>query len=184
MGNRFLAGALALALAACAACSKETESQRTAGGNARPQQPSPAATQQGQQAKADADAPARPDARAGRDHGHEHGAEREGTPAFITDAASLKSLAPTLSPDMFQGKQKLGYIAAREIPKTLAQLPCYCHCDKGFGHKSLHSCFVDDHASHCAVCIDEAVVALRLEKQEGLKPEQVRERIIEQFSKQ
>jgi len=183
MENRFITGALLLALAAGAACSNETESQKTAADKSR-QKPTPAATQQGQQAKAgDARGPVR-DAHAGHDHGHDHGAEREGTPAFITDASALKSLAPTLSPDLFQGRQKLGYIAAREIPKTLAQLPCYCHCDKGFGHKSLHSCFVDDHASHCAVCIDEAVVALRLEKQEGLSPEQVRERIIEQFSKQ
>jgi len=181
MEKRFLAAALLLALATAAACSNETESQRAAAGKAPPQQPAPAAAQQ---AQADANAPAQPDAQAGHDHGHGHGAEREGTPAFITDASALKSLAPTLSPELFQGKQKLGYIAAQQIPRTLAQLPCYCHCDKGFGHKSLHSCFVDDHAAHCAVCIDEAVVALRLEKQEGLKPAQVRERIIEQFSRQ
>ena len=67
------------------------------------------------------------------------------------------------------------------MPQTIAQLPCYCNCDEGFGHKSLQTCFVDDHAAHCAVCIDEAIVALRLEKQEGLKPEEVRRRIIAEF---
>ena len=70
----------------------------------------------------------------------------------------------------------------KEIPRTIAQLPCYCHCDKGFGHKSLYTCFEDDHAAHCAVCVDEALLAYRLEKDEKLKPEQIRERIIAHYS--
>ena len=114
--------------------------------------------------------------------GHDHGAQSDDVPAFLTVKADLKSLKPTLAPEMFSGKQRLGYQAAKEIPQTLAQLPCYCHCDKGFGHKSLQSCFVDDHAAHCAICIDEALVAHTLEKKEGLKPEQIRERVIAQFS--
>jgi hypothetical protein len=113
--------------------------------------------------------------------GHSHGAPGE-VPAFQISPAALKSLPPTLSPESFTGKQRLGYQAAKAIPKTIAQLPCYCHCDKGFGHKSLHSCFVDDHAAHCAICIDEALMALKLEKQEKLSPEQIRERIIAQYS--
>ncbi len=87
-------------------------------------------------------------------------------------------MPPTLPPQQFTGKQRLGYEAVRAIPETIAQLPCYCHCDEGFGHKSLHSCFVDDHAAHCAVCIDEALMAYKMEKEEKLKPEQIRERII------
>jgi hypothetical protein len=113
--------------------------------------------------------------------GHSHGAPGE-VPAFQISPAALKALPPTLAPEAFTGKQRLGYIAAKEIPKTIAQLPCYCHCDKGFGHKSLHSCFVDDHAAHCAVCIDEALMALQLEKKEKLNPEQIRERIIAHYS--
>ena len=115
--------------------------------------------------------------------GHNHGKPGE-VPAFEVSLAALTNLPPTLSPEGFAGKQRLGYIAAKEIPKTLAQLPCYCHCDKGFGHKSLHSCFVDDHAAHCAVCIDEALLALQLEKKEKLTPEQIRERIIAQYGSQ
>ena len=115
------------------------------------------------------------------DDGHGHGQPGE-VPAFETDLKSLKSLKPTLSPALFYGKQKEGYEAAKAIPQTLAQLPCYCHCDKGFGHKSLHTCFVDDHAAHCAVCIDEALLAYKLEKEEKLKPEQIRERIIAKYA--
>jgi hypothetical protein len=113
-------------------------------------------------------------------HGHDTSASS--VPAFQTDAASLKDLRPTLSPEKFFGQAQVAYKAVKEIPRTIAQLPCYCHCDKGFGHKSLHTCFEDDHAAHCAVCVDEALLAYRLEKEEKLKPEQIRERIIKEYS--
>ncbi|MDQ3650591.1 MAG: PCYCGC domain-containing protein [Acidobacteriota bacterium] len=122
------------------------------------------------------------------DHaGHSHGAEESSpnrVPAFQTDAASLKKLPPSLSPAKFTGRQQLAYKAVGEIPKTIAQLPCYCHCDRGFGHKSLYSCFVDDHAAHCAVCVDEALLAYQMQKEEKLTPAQIRERIIAKYSEQ
>ncbi|MEP6635413.1 MAG: CYCXC family (seleno)protein [Acidobacteriota bacterium] len=93
-----------------------------------------------------------------------------------------RSLALTLNPAQFVGKPRDAYQAAREIPATLAQLPCYCECDKTFRHKSLQTCFVDDHASHCAVCVDEALLAYRLQKELNKTPEQVREIIIEKYS--
>jgi hypothetical protein len=46
------------------------------------------------------------------------------------------SLKPTLPAEGFIGVTKEAYQAAREIPETLAQLPCYCHCDKSMGHKA------------------------------------------------
>jgi hypothetical protein len=102
-------------------------------------------------------------------------------PAYVTDEKVLGSLRPTLSPDQFFGKAREAYQVAREIPETLAQLPCYCYCDEGFGHKSLHTCYESDHSAHCATCIQEALVAYRLQKEEGLKPAQIRDRIIQQF---
>lgn len=104
-------------------------------------------------------------------------------PAYQTDAASLKSLPPTLDPQKFTGRRREGYEAVRAIPETIAQLPCYCHCDRGFGHKSLHSCFVDDHGANCSICLEEALLAYRLQKEEKLKPEQIRERIIAQYGR-
>ena len=74
------------------------------------------------------------------------------------------------------------YKVAREIPATLAQLPCYCYCDMHMGHKSLHSCFEDTHASECAVCVSEALQAYEMH-QGGMSPEQIRERIIAAYSK-
>lgn len=102
-------------------------------------------------------------------------------PAY-QQAAEVKKLGPTLSASQFVGKTREAYTVAKRIPQTLAQLPCYCECDRGFGHKSLYTCFEDDHASHCAVCVDEALLAYRLEKEEKLTPEQIREKIIAQYS--
>ena len=94
------------------------------------------------------------------------------------------NLGPTLPPEKFAGKTRDAYQVAREIPQILAQLPCYCHCDRGMGHKSLHSCYEDDHAAHCVVCVDEALMAYRLQKEQGLSAAQIRERIIADYSKQ
>ena len=103
-------------------------------------------------------------------------------PAHYEDIRLAKPLAPTLDPQRFFGPARAAYQVAKEIPETLAQLPCYCHCDEGFGHKSLHTCFESDHSSMCAICVNEALMAYKLQKEEGLTPAQIRERIIAQFS--
>ena len=90
-------------------------------------------------------------------------------------------LPPTLAPEKYTGKTREAYQAAKGIPQTLAQLPCYCHCDRGMGHKSLHSCFEDDHAAHCDVCVNEALMADQLQKR-GMTPAQIREQIIAKYS--
>lgn len=115
-------------------------------------------------------------------HNHATETPAKTIPAYLEVAPTRASLAPTLAPEKFFGPARDAYRAVREIPVTIAQLPCYCHCDRGFGHKSLYSCFEDDHASHCAVCVNEALLALRLEKQEKLTPQQIRDRIVAQYS--
>lgn len=110
-----------------------------------------------------------------------HSSRPARVPAFQTATAS-KDLGPTLAPDKFIGKTRDAYRIAKQIPATLAQLPCYCECDRGYGHKSLHSCFEDDHASHCVVCVDEALLAFHLQTKNKMTPEQVRQRIIEKYS--
>ena len=112
--------------------------------------------------------------------GHNHSPKR--IPAFEI-APTRASLAPTLDPERFTGLTRDAYRAVRQIPVTIAQMPCYCHCDQGFGHKSLYSCFEDEHAAHCDVCVREALLALTLEKQQKLSPAEIRERIVEQYSK-
>jgi len=72
---------------------------------------------------------------------------------------------PTLSPALFTGKTASSYEIARAIPEILDSLYCYCDCKKHFGHKSLLTCYVDDHAAYCDVCMDEAIRAYELFKQ-------------------
>ena len=112
---------------------------------------------------------------------HDHSTAKT-MPAHFEVPPSKSSLGPTLDPASFTGITRDAYHAAREIPVTLAQLPCYCHCDQGFGHKSLYSCFQDEHASHCDVCVREALLALKLEKEQKMTPAQIRDTIVAQYS--
>jgi hypothetical protein len=104
-------------------------------------------------------------------------------PAYQSSAQSLATLAPTMRPEVFEGNVRRAYQVALEIPQTLAQLPCYCHCDRGQGHKSLHSCFIDEHGANCGICMNEAFMAYRLEKQQRLNIDQIREQIIKDFGR-
>jgi hypothetical protein len=98
-------------------------------------------------------------------------------PAHYETAPTAGTLSPTLSPEMFVGNKRLGYQAAKGIPEVLAQLPCYCHCDRGHGHKSLHSCFESEHGENCGICIGEAIMAQSLHKS-GRTDKEIREQII------
>jgi hypothetical protein len=113
----------------------------------------------------------------------QHSHPAESIPAHYETTPNAGSLAPTLAPEKFTGLTRDAYKAVGEMPQTIAQLPCYCHCDEGFGHKSLQSCFVDDHAAHCAICVNEALAAYKLQKQ-GLTAPQIRERIVAEYSGQ
>ncbi len=101
-------------------------------------------------------------------------------PAHYETAPPIGSLPATLPPERFNGKAREAYQAVRLVPQLIAQLPCYCHCDRGLGHKSLHSCFEDDHAAVCATCIDEALIAYELQKR-GMSATRIREQIIAQI---
>ena len=103
-------------------------------------------------------------------------------PAFQIQPTAA-NLGPTLDPELFTGSARTAYQIAKEIPETLAEVPCYCHCDRGFGHKSLHSCFMDDHGANCSMCINEAIAAYKMKKETDLSGWEIREKIIEQFGK-
>ena len=128
----------------------------------------------------DSSVPVAPRAASVPTHDHLHTQEyaaRGRVPAFYTTAPSRADLEPTLSPELFTGNKRLAYQAAKEIPETLAQLPCYCHCDRGHNHKSLHSCFESEHGEDCGICIAEALMAYNLQKQ-GVAVSEIRKRII------
>jgi hypothetical protein len=174
--------AAALTLQACGGASSEqaasTPPQSTP---ARAAQQQPVQTAHATpQAAHGADAHHAPAAGGDSHEGHSHGAPGR-VPRFAATAADLKNLPPVLPASQFTGMTRMAYAAVKEIPQTIAQLPCYCHCDEGFGHKSLQTCFVDDHAAQCAVCVEEALLAYKLQKEQRLSPAQIRERIIAQY---
>lgn len=51
--------------------------------------------------------------------------------------------------------QTHAYELASKIPAVLHQEPCYCYCDRGMGHNSLHSCFEGMHGAQCSTCLKE-----------------------------
>ena len=94
-------------------------------------------------------------------------------PAYMTEAQANKKLPATLPPSNFTDAQTArSYAVAKEIPKVLAQQPCYCWCSRG-GHRGLLDCYVGDHASHCGVCQKEALFAAKMTK-EGKSPAEIR----------
>ena len=89
------------------------------------------------------------------------------------------ALAPILDPSLVPPHAQDGYIVARNHPTLLAQLPCFCYCDK-FGHRSLHDCFESDHAAGCDICLKEALEAEQMNR-EGLSADEIRGVIIEKY---
>jgi hypothetical protein len=177
--------AAALTLQACGGASSEQAATRqpqpAPAAPARVEQPTAQTAHASPQAAHGAGATTGAPAAGGDSHeGHSHGAPGR-VPRFAATAADLKNLPPVLPAAQFTGLTRAAYAAVKEIPQTIAQLPCYCHCDEGFGHKSLQTCFVDDHAAHCAVCVEEALLAYKLQKEQRLSPAQIRERIIAQY---
>ncbi len=102
-------------------------------------------------------------------------------PAYFSIAPKKESLPQVLNPELFSGRAREAYRAVSEIPATIAQIPCFCYCDESFKHRSLHSCFEDEHGSRCQICIEEALTAYRLEKEEKLNPEQIRNLIVARY---
>ena len=80
----------------------------------------------------------------------------------------------TLDPKNFQGDVRKAYEAAERNPALLAQLHCYCGCDKADGHKNLLDCFRDTHGSTCAICVGEARDAEQMANR-GVPVEQIRD---------
>ncbi|HYL58482.1 MAG TPA: CYCXC family (seleno)protein [Candidatus Acidoferrales bacterium] len=85
-----------------------------------------------------------------------------------------EQLRITLDPKGFQGNVREAYEVAERDPALLAQLHCYCGCDKADGHKNLLDCFRDSHGSTCAICVGEARDASAMAAR-GVTIEQIRD---------
>ena len=106
------------------------------------------------------------------------GALRPEIPSYFMTAEAAKPLPETLDPSQFANKSVVAaYQAAKKAPEVLAQQPCFCHCDRKMGHRSLLDCFRTRHAAQCDVCVKEAIFADR-EARNGKSAKQIREEII------
>jgi hypothetical protein len=85
----------------------------------------------------------------------------QGVPHFNAAPAKGDKLEPILDKDQLWGEnaqfpyQRHAYELAAKIPKVIHQQPCYCYCDRGMGHTSLHSCFSGTHGAQCGTCLKE-----------------------------
>ena len=82
-------------------------------------------------------------------------AAEEAVPAFHAHAPQGE-LPATMDPGLFTDPLvQNAYAVAAKIKKALYLQPCYCHCDRSHGHKSLLDCFASKHGSVCGTCIYE-----------------------------
>ena len=88
----------------------------------------------------------------------------------------------TLDPAKFTGKIRASYEAAKEVPEVLAQLPCYCGCMTGHGHKNNLDCFHDEHGVECTMCQDIALDARGM-FEDGIEIVRIREKIKERYGR-
>ena len=99
-------------------------------------------------------------------------------PDHFSTAEAAKPLTQTLDPKQFSTPYIVkAYQLAKDIPEVLAQQPCYCYCDTGFGHKSLLDCHKDMHSAECLVCVKEVLLTGELHKA-GKSATEIREAII------
>src|SRR6266513_241120 len=82
-------------------------------------------------------------------------AANEPVPAYHRQAPQA-ALPATMSPESFPDPVvQNAYAVAAKVKKALYQQPCYCHCDRSQGHKSLLDCFASKHGPGCGTCIYE-----------------------------
>ncbi len=92
-----------------------------------------------------------------------------------------QTASSTLDPSLFRGEAAAAYEVARRDPGLLAQIHCYCGCDRDLGHRSLLDCYRTRHGSQCPICIGEAIEAERMEQQ-GVPIEEIRDALRTRYS--
>jgi Protein of unknown function with PCYCGC motif len=86
-------------------------------------------------------------------------------PSQLNDLKSLTS--------EYQRIVTVAYRTAPTVADVLYQQPCYCHCDRMVGHRSLRSCYETDHAVHCDTCLKELFYVYEMKKR-GKKAAEIR----------
>ena len=97
-------------------------------------------------------------------------------------AALPKPNVTTMDPALFSGRTREAYQAAKEVPEVLAQLPCYCGCMSGFGHRNNLDCFHDEHGVECTMCQSIAIESRDMYKN-GFEIDRIRQVIKDRYGK-
>ncbi len=98
----------------------------------------------------------------------------QAVPATQADAAGVNKV---LDPAGFSDpKVRSAYEAAKKYAHVLESIYCYCRCKENIGHRALVECFETDHASHCDVCMNEAIITARMTA-EGKTPKEIQKAI-------
>lgn len=87
-------------------------------------------------------------------------------PAPKSAPAADEKLAPVLAPEQFFGAAAMGYAAAKAVPHICHKLFCYCGCDITDSHSNLLDCFTSYHGADCHICQEEALLALKMNRDE------------------
>ena len=118
---------------------------------------------------------------------HQHGAAKSAAPDPAKKSAAQAPTngcsvcleqRPLQNPSIYAGWNdtdvKKAYEAARKYPATIDLLHCFCECKESprEHHKSLLTCFTNEHAAGCGICQHEAILAAKL-KDEGASDEEV-----------
>jgi hypothetical protein len=116
-----------------------------------------------------------------RSHASDGAKESAAASQQAANSDPARQMRITLDPDLYVGDVKKAYQVAERDPALLAQMHCYCGCDRALGHKNLLDCFRDDHGSHCAICTGEAIEAGKLAEQ-GMPIEKIRDSLRDRFA--
>ncbi len=89
--------------------------------------------------------------------------------------AGLIEIRPVLPASRFRGRVAQIYGYASKIPEVFDRLYCYCRCKENprFRHKTLLTCYTDEHAANCGICLDEGSAAWEM-TQDGKTPDEIR----------
>jgi len=101
--------------------------------------------------------------------------------AGTTDAPKGSQQRLTLDPKQFVGPVREAYQFAADNPALLAELHCYCGCDKAEGHQNLLDCYRGMHGASCEICTGEALMAKRMSEQ-GSPVDQIRDALRRNFA--
>jgi hypothetical protein len=84
--------------------------------------------------------------------------------AHHPDPRDDADMVPLAASDRYASYPRIAqvYEMAAEIPHVLDGLYCHCDCSLHAGHRSLLTCFQDDHGAACDVCLSEAALAHRM----------------------